>query len=316
MRFNESKYESATRAYHVKWHGTDEVLYDLCRQYPDHSDRNGVDAKLLIIGRAYGTGIERKIHTDKTQGSSTEQLADHFWDHRKKADSILDRVRGIKGPLSRGKLSMILREHGQLLDLVKETVRPGQTPRSFASKYLHFHFPEVPIFDSFIEVELNKLYRRERDPERSSIPEGADKIYSCFSLRFWRLYEEARQSRPEVSVKLLDNYLLELSRKEQSLRPRVSRCRMACCLICRIGTRSSDSESHRSCRQRKRAECRRAPKSDRRPLWRCLRSIRGTVQILVRLACRFLDPRPPDDLRDSVRPRTPPVGGLRGCPFA
>src|SRR6516225_8308780 len=70
MMFSASEYRKSLADYRAKWCAIDETLYDLCRRYPDHSDLRGINAKLWIIGRTYATGIERKIFTQGSQGSS------------------------------------------------------------------------------------------------------------------------------------------------------------------------------------------------------------------------------------------------------
>ena len=61
MAFSPEEYRQAVDDYEKGWQATDTALYDLCRRYPNHTDRGGVNAKLWIIGRTYATGIERKI---------------------------------------------------------------------------------------------------------------------------------------------------------------------------------------------------------------------------------------------------------------
>jgi len=88
MSFELEKYQRASTKYRAEWEATDEALYSLCQRYPGHQDRGGINAKLLIIGRAYATGIERKIPSLGTQGSSLEQLADHLTANGSTADRV------------------------------------------------------------------------------------------------------------------------------------------------------------------------------------------------------------------------------------
>jgi hypothetical protein len=213
MSLDLERYRLACSKYDEEWKATDEVLYALCQRYPDHQDRGGINAKLWIIGRAYATGIERKITSKGTQGSSMEQLSVHLLMKGKDIDAILEGVRGVREPLTPDKLTKILDAHGRLVSIVQGALRNGQTPRSFVSKYLHFHNPVVPIFDSVAIRAARKHYRRERDGAAFEIPATADEQYADFLLRFWLLYQEARAAGVRVSVKLLDNYLLALARE-------------------------------------------------------------------------------------------------------
>lgn len=42
------------------WDLGNQVLYDVCRQNPDHTDEQAIIAKILLIGRTYAAAIERR----------------------------------------------------------------------------------------------------------------------------------------------------------------------------------------------------------------------------------------------------------------
>jgi len=213
MSFSLAKYKRACADYAANWEAVEIALYDLCKRHPDHQDQGGINAKLWIIGRAYATGIERKISSQGFQGSSMTQLGKHFWRNRHRVDKALQILRGVNQPLTPEKLTKILDAHGRLVRIIQGALRKGQTPRSFVSKYLHFHNPAVPIFDSVAVAAARKHYRRERRDGSVQIPAMAGPQYADFLMRFWRLYQEARDSGAKVSVKLLDNYLLALAKE-------------------------------------------------------------------------------------------------------
>ncbi len=213
MSFSVAKYKRACADYRANWEAVEIALYDLCKRHPTHQDQGGINAKLWIIGRAYATGIERKIKSKGVQGSSMTQLGKHFWRNRRRVDKVLSRLRGVNEPLTPNTLTKILDAHGRLVRIVQGALRKGQTPRSFVSKYLHFHNRAVPIFDSVAVRAARKHYRREKCDTSIQIPAAADKQYSDFLLRFWRLYQEAQISGAKISVKLLDNYLLALAKE-------------------------------------------------------------------------------------------------------
>lgn len=215
MSFSKAKYKQACAEYAANWEAVEIALYDLCKRHPNHEDQGGVNAKLWIIGRAYATGIERKIKSEGFQGSSMTQLGKHIWRNRRRVDKVLRNLRSVNEPLTWDKLTKILDGHGRLVSIVQRALRKGQTPRSFASKYLHFHNRAVPIFDSVAVRAARKHYRRDRHNKSVRIPAAADKQYADFLLRFWRLYKEARGSGAKVTVKLLDNYLLVLAKESR-----------------------------------------------------------------------------------------------------
>lgn len=84
----------------------------------------------------------------------------------------------------------------------------GKAPRSFASKYLHFHNSAIPVYDSYALAGITRLVRWGAVP--FACPPGGDDVpdgYWEFCVRFWRLYEACRKADLEVSVKTLDTYL-------------------------------------------------------------------------------------------------------------
>jgi hypothetical protein len=78
MTINAAAYRRHVAYSEKTWNVTDQTLYRLCRENPDHNRRSSVCAKLWIIGRTFVTGIERKVATKRTQGSSMSQVADLF----------------------------------------------------------------------------------------------------------------------------------------------------------------------------------------------------------------------------------------------
>jgi hypothetical protein len=211
MNLSVKQYKAACRAYEANYAALNQVLYDLCRRHPDHKHRDGINAKLWVIGRTYATGIERHIRTKGSQGSSLTQLADHLWQHRREVDECLDQLRKAREPLTLNKLTIILAAHGRLLQIVQPLLRPGISPRSFISKYLHFHVPAVPIYDGIAASTLGKLYPWRRAFLVCDVPAHADQQYARFVLRFWQCYQAMRRKQQRVSVKLIDEALLALA---------------------------------------------------------------------------------------------------------
>jgi hypothetical protein len=202
------RFRAAVAEYEANWRATDDALYDLCRRYPSHKRPAHINAKLWIIGRTYATGIERKIPTKWTQGSSMSQLADFFYTRGKEIDEVIGNLKNITEPLAAPALKAILSIHGRLTLLVQQVTRPGQTPRSFVSKYLHFHNPAVPIIDGFAQRRLTQLVRWHAALWLFDLPPDADPRYSDYVFRFWNLYEAASRAGAKVTVKHLDYFLL------------------------------------------------------------------------------------------------------------
>lgn len=208
MIFSASKYRQAVADYERSWRATDEALYSLCRQHPGHADRAGVNAKLWIIGRTYATGIERKIPANGKQGGSMTQLATHLLKHARQMDDIFGRLRRLTDPLDPDKLRSILDLHGRFLALIQPVAHRNQSPRSFASKYMHFHNPTVPIIDTYAHAACREMIHWRKSYCLFDPPAGADEYYARYALRFWQLYQQVRGAGLEPTVKHLDHYLL------------------------------------------------------------------------------------------------------------
>jgi hypothetical protein len=208
MNFPLNEFKAAVKEYDENWKALDTCLYALCRKFTGHVDPGETNAKCWIIGRTYATGIERKIATTGAQGSSMTQLAQHLFAHREMVDGWLQTLMRLREPLDPDKLQTILAIHGTFTNFLRPILRNNVSPRSFASKYLHFHCPAVPIFDSFAVKNLARFVRWHAALLAFEIPPDADELYSWHVLRFWKLYQEARTQGAQVSVKCLDYFLL------------------------------------------------------------------------------------------------------------
>ncbi len=214
-----------TRAvFDSNWGGVDDVLYDLCRRFPDHSSRRGVMAKVVLIARAYATGLERCVTPPKGEQAIVVVGAYmHKWGGE--VDRIVAAVRQAAEPLDAAAMSLVVQQHGRLTALLKQMpecrVAPRSlasedqperrvVPRSFASKYLHFHHPAVPIYDSYAAGSLARLvpWSTAAVPFDRT-PEG-DAEYSNYCARLFCLYSACRRSDVETTIKTLDAYLSQV----------------------------------------------------------------------------------------------------------
>jgi len=191
------------------WGGVDDVLRELCRRHPEHTDRRSVTAKVALIGRAYSAGLERRVTPPEGQ-QAIVVIADYFERHGAKVDEILAPLHPIDEPLSLQGMAIIVGVHGRLTQFLVGVTTDGKSPRSFASKYLHFHNPAVPIYDSYALADAIRSVRWDATEIPFACPPDGDDVadgYYQFCVRFWRLLEACRNDGREVSVKSLDTYL-------------------------------------------------------------------------------------------------------------
>jgi len=206
------QYKKACKYYKETWELLNDVLYQLCRDNHGHSSLSVIIAKFYIIGRTYATGIERIRRNLDNEKSDLRDLSKYILENRKSVEPIFEKLSEVREPLSIENLKVIVKMHGKFLNLLTANLQGG-APRSFASKYLHFHCPAVPIFDSIANGEISRGQRWNTQFELFPMPEGADQDYYRFAMRFWRCYSDAKEKRlyPCPDVRLIDNYLLYMA---------------------------------------------------------------------------------------------------------
>jgi hypothetical protein len=107
-------------------------------------------------------------------------------------------------------MAAIVQVHWRFAGLLRQIPTRSTSPRSFAAKYLHFHCPVVPIYDSYAAARLIKLVPLREIAQPLAEPQGADVEYCDFCVRFWSLYEACRDADLTVTVKSLDTWLWQV----------------------------------------------------------------------------------------------------------
>jgi hypothetical protein len=108
-------------------------------------------------------------------------------------------------------MSLIVGVHGMVTQGLSERLH-GANLRSFVSKYLHFHCPFVPIYDSLTAAAITKVlapYVKQwaRPTDILPQPDHVDPTFYWYAARFLQLWEQARQAKPGVTVKMIDHAL-------------------------------------------------------------------------------------------------------------
>lgn len=160
------------------WAVGNQVLYDLCRRCPEHSDRAQIVAKVWLVGRAYAASVERGRGGVPGMPASS----DRFYTHavaptlcRSHLDRTL-RVIPRRGTMNESSIRLALEAHAYLVDVFHRLT--GKNKRSLASKYLHFHMPNrFFIFDSRADKSIRALHLPVRSLE---VPRKADSQYAKF----------------------------------------------------------------------------------------------------------------------------------------
>ena len=136
------------------WGFGNSILYDLCKKYPKHTKPDVVIGKTWLIGRSYAAAIERRRMYNKIDGDYyVKVVGPHFV--KAGIDNWLSSVARFK-QVSESNLEQILDVHNKFTSLLNDIT--GLRKRSLASKYLHFHKPNLFfIYDSRAITAARKL---------------------------------------------------------------------------------------------------------------------------------------------------------------
>jgi hypothetical protein len=190
----------------------DDTLYGLCSKHPQHSDVTHVAAKVYLIARSYQAGIERHAKDPTPRGrKGLDVVIDTLHDNHKQVDQVLSPLRKKSKVPTPGALPGICEAHFLLTSILKP-VTPRGVVRSFVSKYMHFHAPIVPIYDSIAsQVIKSRAWRpwisRPIPPAPSN---QIDPEYWRFCNRLLQMVRSWREEEVEwpPTSRNLDIYLL------------------------------------------------------------------------------------------------------------
>jgi len=185
------------------WELGNDTLYELCRVYPGHKTSQEIVAKIWLIGRAYAAAIERR------KNKKTEN--DNFYESvvvpkiiNSQIDMYLYKLKNEK-EISEEIIGVILMTHKYVTDLFTEI--SGIEKRSLASKYLHFHLPDLfYIYDSRAVNSLRSILPRFRIDNTYKL---SDREYGKFFLKLNYIDKTIlRNEGVKLTPRELDNILL------------------------------------------------------------------------------------------------------------
>jgi hypothetical protein len=207
---NWPSYTAAQDAYGRLWHAYNDVLYRMCAESPRHTVLADVVAKVGIIARAYATQLER--HASRDGDGAIIDVATALHHVGDELDERIDALRPRAGhdeALGLDTLADLVQLHAWVGERVSSVLRGENSSPSFVSKYLHFHLPAVPIYDSRARTVVNGFYPAYGNRNKH-LPRirGADAAYHDFCNRFWSLWSEAERDGLTPSTRRLDQYLL------------------------------------------------------------------------------------------------------------
>ena len=192
------------------WDFGNQVLYDLCSENPFHTDDEVIIAKTLFIGRIYAAAIERgrkkANYTETGDNLYITTVVNLF--KKSDLDNELKLISNKK--LNAGSINDLLRIHKKLVDMLKTIT--GQEKRSFASKYLHFHFPDLFfIYDSRAIESIEKYFDKGNHKAYPYLFDLYDVKYAEFFCKCYELQKKIKSMvtcPDKITPRVIDNFLI------------------------------------------------------------------------------------------------------------
>ncbi len=199
------------------WDLGNEVLYSLCRKHPGHEKADEIIAKVWLIGRSYAAAIERgRTGGDKFSSDEFYEkvVAGKIAKSKFKIDEELKKVKNISDGVV---------VHKQLMEKFKE-INGRLAKRSLASKYLHFHKPDIfYIYDSRAVNAIHKV-----TPDRSKIALINVNIFDseyrgfCSRCEWLQSYiKDKFKLTKKLTPRQLDKVLLKIESEKEKKKKRV-----------------------------------------------------------------------------------------------
>lgn len=132
-----------------------QALYGLCKRYPRHDSQEATISKLWLIGRSHAAALERTREPD-AHNSPYRPTARRLATGR--LDELLGQARKPRPAFSREHCEAAVAVVDYLAGEFHKTT--GQWKQSLAAKYVHFHVPTVPKYDSIADGAISALVSR------------------------------------------------------------------------------------------------------------------------------------------------------------
>jgi hypothetical protein len=201
---------------------SNEVLYNLCKEHPNNKKPEEIIAKVLIIGRVYSSAIERRKNVKKNDYN------DDFYEKnvvkeikKSNLDKLLEKLPDkITDPKT--VINQIVYTHKKLTNTFK--IISNSNNRSLASKYLHFHKPELFfIYDRRAKQSISRIIRslniRSLNEKPEIKPSKADMEYLAHCRRcFWLRDKIKEESNMTLNPREIDKILLYIQKMTKKKR--------------------------------------------------------------------------------------------------
>lgn len=197
------------------WDLGNEVLYSLCQQHPKHDMGNAIIAKVWLIGRSYAAAIERRKNAEETSDDFYEITVVEKIKKSNLDDWLANLPNQVLDPWHG--LGSVITVHKRLMDIFSDLTGLGK--RALASKYLHFHRPDLFfIYDSRAKEAITKITPRPNEI-KDITAEESDSEYHIFCRRSQCLRDSISERFGEtLTPRQIDKILLRITDKIRKAR--------------------------------------------------------------------------------------------------
>ncbi len=196
------------------WDFGNAILYKLCKDNFQHKTDDHILTKVLFIGRIYAAAVERRKNksTDINDNFYTETVAPTF--RKSKLDDKLLNLKTIKTEKVEN-IKSVLQTHYYLTSMLQKITALDK--RSFSSKYLHFHLPDLfYIYDSRAVTALRQFTSQvPKDLKHILELDNIDNEYAKFYCKCFDLKRQIKtRFKIDLTNRQLDNLLIEVANKQ------------------------------------------------------------------------------------------------------
>lgn len=141
--------DKAITDYEEDWSFGDQRLYNMCEEYPKHGKEYLKICKVWLIGRSYAAALERTKEKDVYKKLAKENF-----------NNIDERIEMLKDctAIDNCNIEYILNLHNKLVKIYKKVTDLDKI--SLASKYLHFHLPNLfYLYDSRAKKAIDGIIK-------------------------------------------------------------------------------------------------------------------------------------------------------------
>lgn len=195
------------------------ILYNMCKTYPYHKNTDEIIAKIWLIGRSYAAAIERRRNKKHSNDSFYIWAANEI--KRFGFDEKIQRIPINTHKLDIENFKLIYETHSYITQKFYDITKLKK--RSLASKYIHFHRPIVPIYDSRAERSIREVFNTyeflEELPDKMIF--GSQEVlnnnreYLKFIKKIFRLQRFLLENNCKYyTARDIDKYLVDLQEKK------------------------------------------------------------------------------------------------------